>query len=669
MFDQQTIKVIIPAYNEADSIGRVIDAVPDWVDEIIVVDNNSSDQTGKIAAEQGARVIREVRQGYGQACLTGIAALDRCNIVVFLDGDFSDYPEEMDRLVQPVADNLADMVIGARKAKEGLSDALTFPQRFGNSLACFLMQLIWRGCFTDLGPFRAIHNSSLKKLQMADRNYGWTIEMQIKALRAKLRVMEVPVNYRRRIGKSKISGTLRGVMGAGTKILWTIFRQAINPTPIAGEQPEKLIVFSRFPLPGQTKTRLIPALGALKAAWLQRQLTEMTLRAIHPFTKQTGIDCEIHYDGHYFRKMRQWLGPDYIYRPQASGDLGRRLANAFRRAFDQGCEKVVIIGTDCPAINDAYLRDAFGALDHHHLVLGPSTDGGYWLIGLNKPANIFENITWGGSEVLASTLQQAEKLRLSYALLDTLTDIDEPQDLDKLPPYFKPHTSYLSVIIPALNEEDHIERAILSVQGSGIEVIVADGGSSDATVERAKQMDVQVIQTQTGRSYQMNQAAKTATGDVLLFLHADTFLKKNTSAGSSTAINQMFSALSNPDVGGGAFTFTTDYPALALALIEAFVNWRSCMLHLPYGDQALFIRKSLFDKLGGFAPLKIGEDIDLVQRMKQQGRLAHLRSQAVTSGRRWRQHGPWKTTLLNQLVLVGLLCGIPDHLLAQWYAR
>lgn len=229
MKDHHFISVIIPAINEEENIGRVIADIPAWVDEVLVVDNGSTDRTVEIAAAQGARVISEPERGYGAACLTGIASLNpRNDIVVFLDGDYSDYPGEMHLLVDPIIAGRAEMVIGSRQEK-ALPGALTPQARFGNWLACRLMRWFWGVRYTDLGPFRAIRRDALAKLNMRDRNYGWTVEMQIKAAQKGIRELEVPVSYRKRGGgKSKVSGNIRGVIGAGSKILTVIFRSAIR---------------------------------------------------------------------------------------------------------------------------------------------------------------------------------------------------------------------------------------------------------------------------------------------------------------------------------------------------------------------------------------------------------------------------------------------------------
>jgi glycosyltransferase involved in cell wall biosynthesis len=190
------IAVIIPAINEEPSIGKVIAAIPDWVDDVIVADNGSTDRTPEIAREAGARVIPESRRGYGSACLAAIAALDTPDVVVFLDGDFSDYPEEMPLLVDPIAGGAADMVIGSRTIGKREPGALTPQALFGNWLSCALIRWFWSVSYSDLGPFRAIRHETLKKLSMQDRDYGWTVEMQIKAAREGARILEVPVSYR-----------------------------------------------------------------------------------------------------------------------------------------------------------------------------------------------------------------------------------------------------------------------------------------------------------------------------------------------------------------------------------------------------------------------------------------------------------------------------------------
>ena len=226
------IKVIIPAYNEEKSIIKVIQDIPSIVNEIIIVDNNSSDQTAKNAQEAGAKVLTEIKKGYGNACLKGISYVKsqthKTDIIVFLDGDFSDYPEELTKLIAPIINDNIDFVIGARVSEFREKGSMTRPQIFGNWLATTLMSLLFNSKFTDLGPFRAIKCHKLLALKMEDKTYGWTVEMQLKALKNNYSYIEIPVKYRNRIGVSKVSGTIKGAIFAGVNILYWIFKYSFK---------------------------------------------------------------------------------------------------------------------------------------------------------------------------------------------------------------------------------------------------------------------------------------------------------------------------------------------------------------------------------------------------------------------------------------------------------
>jgi glycosyltransferase involved in cell wall biosynthesis len=223
------ISVIIPAFNEENGVGQVINEIPKTlVQEIIVVNNASTDATEYIASNAGATVLREPIPGYGRACLQGMTyianSVDKPDIIVFLDADYSDYPEDMHEIIKPIVEQNMDLVIGSRALGNKESGSMTPQQIFGNWLATRLLKLFYGVKFTDLGPFRAIRYDKLLALNMQDKTYGWTVEMQLKAAKQKLKCAEVPVRYRKRIGYSKVSGTIKGTIGAGYKILYTIFR-------------------------------------------------------------------------------------------------------------------------------------------------------------------------------------------------------------------------------------------------------------------------------------------------------------------------------------------------------------------------------------------------------------------------------------------------------------
>jgi glycosyltransferase involved in cell wall biosynthesis len=226
------IKVIIPAHNEEASIGHVIKAIPNIVSEVIVISNNSTDNTINVAKNAGATVLTENNKGYGYACLKGMDFVSKQatkpDIIVFLDGDFSDYPEELTKLIAPIINKNIDFVIGARVSEFREQGSMTKTQIFGNWLATSLMSLFFNSKFTDLGPFRAIKYHKLLVLKMEDKTYGWTVEMQLKALKNNYSYLEIPVKYRNRIGVSKVSGTIKGAIFAGVKILYWIFKYSFK---------------------------------------------------------------------------------------------------------------------------------------------------------------------------------------------------------------------------------------------------------------------------------------------------------------------------------------------------------------------------------------------------------------------------------------------------------
>ncbi len=418
-----------------------------------------------------------------------------------------------------------------------------------------------------------------------------------------------------------------------------------------------MIVFTRYPEAGTTKTRLIPALGAQGAADLQRDMTERTVAEARQLAERRGVALEVRFEGGSAEQMAAWLGGDLSYVPQGTGDLGNRMAGAIRHALHDGAERAVIVGTDCPDLTANTLAEALDALADHDLVLGPAADGGYYLMGLRGHAPvIFQDIPWGTSEVLRRTLSRAEEIGLSVRLLDELADVDRPQDLQQL------YSETLSVIIPALDEAGHITAAIASAQSQDAEIIVADGGSTDGTSSIARNAGATVLDTPPGKARQMNAGAEAASGDILLFLHADTRLPDDYA-------RHVREALAGPEVVAGAFAFRADAPLSRLHVIEWLANFRSRRFHMPYGDQGIFLRAATFRDAGGFPDQPIMEDFELVRRLKRRGRIAHVPLPAATSARRWLHLGVLRTTVINQLAIVAYLCGVSPHRIAGWYER
>jgi len=442
-----------------------------------------------------------------------------------------------------------------------------------------------------------------------------------------------------------------------------------EPHVVQGATRNRLIVFTRYPEPGESKTRLIPALGPQGAADLHQKMTEHTLSWARRWKGHCAGSLEVHFTGKSEESFQEWLGPDLSFRPQSEGDLGARMHQAFRQAFREGAEKVVIVGTDCPGLNENLTQEAFARLEQGDVVLGPAKDGGYYLIGLPRPVEeLFRRIPWGTGEVLAKTLETAQRLGLRVSLLETLDDVDRPEDLpiwEKFSSAPSLPSPLISIIIPTLNEEDNI-AACLGSRGTSpnTEMIVVDGGSRDRTVEIARSCGIKVIQSGPGRARQMNAGAESATGELLLFLHADTRLPR----GFAHSVRQ---TLSLPGTVAGAFEFRLDTTSPGLRLVERVTNWRSRFLQLPYGDQAIFVRSSLFREVGGFPDLPIMEDFAFIRSLKKKksGRIHTASLPAVTSARRWVELGLWKTTLLNWGIVIAYSLGVSPATLARWYRK
>ena len=429
----------------------------------------------------------------------------------------------------------------------------------------------------------------------------------------------------------------------------------------------QILIFARLPVAGPCKTRLIPALGPERAALLQRSMTDAAVDTAMQLSGDHVAATVVCTTGGSSREFRAWLGESPVLLPQAEGDLGERLHGAFLTAFSAGHPSAIAIGTDVPGITAEHLREALAALRTHDLVLGPARDGGYYLIGMSRPhPSLFEQIEWGTATVHRDTLAAAQQAGLSVAQLEPLSDVDLPGDLVALrdDPRFSDilaGSPRLSVCIPTLNEADHLAATLAPLQAlEGVEVIIADGGSTDATTQVARDGGALVVTASGGKAAQLNAAAASASGRYLLFLHADTRLPDGWPMMVRTA-------LADPTVVAGAFRFATDGAGWLMRMVTWGTNLRSRIGQLPYGDQGLFTSRRLFHQMDGFAALPIMEDYEWVRRLRRRGRIVTLPAAAVTSARRWQRLGVWRVLFRNQLMLVGYLAGVSPARLARYY--
>lgn len=423
---------------------------------------------------------------------------------------------------------------------------------------------------------------------------------------------------------------------------------------------DSLIVFTRMPQAGKAKTRLIPQLGAEGAAALQRRMTQHTVgRAWASTTADKSLRLRVAYDGSSESEMRAWLGPlDFI--PQGEGDLGQRMSRCMERAFDAGARNVIIIGTDCPRLNEAHINKARLALQLTPLVFGPAEDGGYYLIGLSRPMPfLFEAMRWSTDHVLDESLERARQQNIEAALLPVLPDVDLPADLPNADAALAEGRT-VSVIIPAINEIENLTRLLPRLQASQpLEILIADGGGLGASALVASSHGASVISSERGRARQMNTAAKQARGEHLLFLHADT-------DPPSDFCELIAKLLDGAGTAAGAFRFALREDVMGKTIIEKLVAWRCAKRHLPYGDQGLFLRRSIFNAQGGFPDWPILEDVHFVRQLRGIGRIAITEEPALTSSRRWQTSGVLRTFLRHQLILAGYHIGLPINRLATW---
>ncbi|MDX1564137.1 MAG: TIGR04283 family arsenosugar biosynthesis glycosyltransferase [Phycisphaeraceae bacterium] len=426
-----------------------------------------------------------------------------------------------------------------------------------------------------------------------------------------------------------------------------------------------LIVFARCPEPGRTKTRLIGRLGAVSAADLQRAMTRHILGWAADWAQQAGGRVVVEYAGGDPNRMRRMFGDRFTYRPQCDGDLGHRMATSMDRAFTEGADRVLIVGSDAPEVDRTAITEAFDRLDNHDLTIDPAADGGYVLLGSGKPLpSLFNGPDWGGPQVLEQTLRIASQNDLSVGLGPVRRDVDRPEDLGvwetaraHRPPQIYPS---ISVIVPTLNEAEHLTLTLEAVCSfPDAELLISDGGSIDRTRRIAESFGATVIDAPRGRAAQLNAGARAASGQLLLFCHADTILP-------SGYDRHVRDTLGEPGVIAGAFGFKMDLAGPGPRRIERAVRRRCLKRQLPYGDQGLFFAAEDFQSLGMFPQQPIMEDYELMRRARRRGRVVLAPAEAVTSGRYWESCGIWQTTVINAVTIAGYRLGLPHRWLRKF---
>ena len=424
----------------------------------------------------------------------------------------------------------------------------------------------------------------------------------------------------------------------------------------------RLIIFTRTPEPGKAKTRLIPALGEEGAAEAHRDMTTQTLALARACFGKNNRAIEVCVAGENPSSLQGWLGDDLAYTQQSGRDLGERMAEAFQRNFSAGHTFIVLLGTDCPQLSLVHLRKAFASLKDHDMAIGPSRDGGYYLLGLRRmvPA-IFRSIEWGTEHVYAQTLRAAQNESLAVAVLDQLRDVDTPEDL---PMYENVRKGFLSVVIPVLNEEGEIAETLLHVgHVESSEVIVVDGGSRDKTAAIARSWGAKIVSSRSNRGLQLNRGAEAAQGDILLFLHADTHLPPDYAV-------RIRRSLSDPRVQGGYFRLKFFPSSRRLRVKEKMIAIRSRGFGIPYGDQAYFVRAAVFRHMDGFPEIPLMEDVEFFRNLKKLGKLVYITSPVLTSARRFLRYGQLRATFRNKLTYLGYRLGVsPERLAAFYYAK
>ena len=447
---------------------------------------------------------------------------------------------------------------------------------------------------------------------------------------------------------------------------------------------DRFIVFSRYPKPGRTKTRLIPTLGRRGAADLSRRMTALTIaralrvRAALPLGT---VDIQLAYAGATARRMRRlFLGPDRSVSlfSQGDGDLGDRMYRALSQAGRDGIERAVLFGTDIPELTVDIMKEALETLTESDLVIGPAEDGGYYLLGVGSRLlsqngdvilkDIFSDIPWGTDTVFDDTMSRVTSYGLTTTYLPRLRDVDEPSDL---PIWYAAHShryriplnASISVIIPTKNEEVHIGETVSALGiHDGVEVIVVDGFSTDDTPRKAKEAGASVFFAPPPRSRQLNRAATASRGDILFFLHADTTPPED----FPELIRE---TLTRPNVTAASFSLGIRGNGWKFRWVERNATRRSIRKVLPYGDQGICVGRELFFDTGGFCEIPIMDDYEFIRRIGGFGSVITLPQKVLTSPRRWENLGLVKTTIINQIIILAYRLGVSPQILARWYRR
>ncbi len=452
MFKQQRVSVVIPALNEEQSITHVIHDL--WklknadgqniIDEIVVCDNGSTDKTAHVAFKAGAKLVFQKQRGYGKACQSAIAGLDPCDIVLFVDADDSCFIPQAIALLDAIVDG-ADLSIGSRTLGEIEEGALTPVQLFGNWLSAILIRLLWKHPISDLGPFRAIKSCVLTQLDMKDERYGWTVEMQVKAIQHKFVTIECAVDSKVRIGTSKISGTLKGAIGAGFGILGMITKLrvqqasylAAHTTTVKTKDDTRfqtacqatLVIFCKRPLIYQGKQRLAATIGAKSAFSIAQALLDCALEDANAWPGQVVLTISNKEDVVWASSL---LDRPHSVIVQNSGNLGLRINSIDKQLRALGHDRLVFIGTDAPMLTVKHYQQTCQALTIHDVVLSNAEDGGVVIMANCQPWPDLEALPWS-TEYLGKTLKEAcVQDNLDLVCISSGYDIDVEQDLLKL---------------------------------------------------------------------------------------------------------------------------------------------------------------------------------------------------------------------------------------------